>query len=39
VAWIDGNRRVVIAIGYRDDSGDHHEVLDFVERARGSSLP
>lgn len=37
VAWIDGNRRVVIAIGYRDDSGDHREVLDFVDRARSST--
>lgn len=39
VAWIDGNRRVVIAIGYRDDSGDHHEVLGWVARARTSASP
>jgi hypothetical protein len=37
VAWIDGNRRVVIAIGYRDDSGDHREILEFVARARTSA--
>lgn len=39
VAWIDGNRRVVIAIGYQDDSADHREILDLVEQARGSAPP
>jgi hypothetical protein len=39
VAWIDGNRRVVIAIGYQDDSADHREVLDLVEQARSSAPP
>jgi hypothetical protein len=34
VAWIDGNHRFVVAIGYRDDSLDHSEVLDLVTRAR-----
>jgi len=39
VAWVDGNRRIVIAIGYRDDSRDHREVLDLVDRTRGSTPP
>ncbi len=39
VAWIDGTRRVVIAIGYQDDSADHSEVLQLVKQARGSSPP
>jgi hypothetical protein len=34
-AWIDGNRRVVIALGYQDDSADHSEILDLVRQARG----
>ena len=34
VAWIDGNRRFTIAIGYRDHSADHSEILDLVARAR-----
>lgn len=34
VAWIDGNRRFVMAIGYRDHSADHTEILDLVARAR-----
>jgi hypothetical protein len=34
VGWIDGNHRIVMAIGYRDDSHDHGEVLDLVARAR-----
>jgi hypothetical protein len=34
VAWIDGNHRIVMAIGYRDDSLDHSEVLDLVTRGR-----
>jgi hypothetical protein len=34
VAWIDGNHRIVMAIGYREDSRDHGEVLDLVARAR-----
>lgn len=38
VAWIDGNRRILIAIGYRDDSRDHREILDMVEGTRSSTL-
>lgn len=39
VAWIDGNRRILIAIGYRDDSRDHGEILDLVDRTRSSTPP
>jgi hypothetical protein len=34
VAGIDGTNRIVMAIGYRDDSHSHDEVLAFVARAR-----
>ncbi len=37
VAWIDGSSRIVIAIGYQDDSHDHSEVLGFVARVRERS--
>lgn len=37
VAWIDGNRRIVIAIGYRKNSGGHDEVLDLASQAREAS--
>jgi len=36
VSWIDGNNRIVIAIGYEDDSRDHNEVLG-LSRAREHS--
>ena len=39
IAWIDGNHRIVMAIGYRDDSRDHGEVLDLVARARQAAPP
>jgi hypothetical protein len=39
VAWIDGNRRILIAIGYRDNSRDHSEILELVDRVRGSAPP
>jgi hypothetical protein len=34
-AWIDGSRRVVIALGYQDDTADHSEILELVRQARG----
>lgn len=39
VAWIDGNHRIVMAIGYRDNSRDHREVLELVARAIQASVP
>lgn len=39
VAWIDGNLRIVMAIGYRDDVRDHSEVLLLVARTRQLSVP
>jgi len=39
VAWIDGNHRIVMAIGYRDGLRDHGEVLDLVARARRAWPP
>ena len=39
VTWVDGNRRIVIALGYRDDSHDHTEILDLVDLTRASATP
>jgi hypothetical protein len=39
VAWIDDTHRVVIALGYHDDSADHSEVLALVEQSRGGVSP
>jgi hypothetical protein len=39
VAWIDGTRRVIIALGYHDDAADHSEILALVEQARGGVSP
>jgi len=39
VAWVEGNRRILIALGYRDDSRDHSEILDLVDRTRSSTPP
>lgn len=37
VAWVDGNRRILIVIGYRHDSLDHSEILNLVDRTRIST--